>query len=51
MRDNQVLCQLTVKPKVNVSSQLNLIWAICQLSVKILTNCEMSVNPIPDPHN
>ena len=45
LRDNQVLCQLTAKPKANARSQLNF-WAICQLSVKILAICQLSVNPI-----
>ena len=32
-RDNKVLCQLTVKPKANVSSQLNFrLFVSCQLT-------------------
>ena len=41
----QVLCQLTVKPKARVNSQLKF-WAIFQLSAKILASCQLSVNPI-----
>ena len=43
IRHKQVLCQLTVKPKANVSSQLNF---------RLFVSCQSSVNPILlSPHS
>ena len=45
IRDNQVLCQLSVKTKLNVSIQLNFrLFVSCQ--IKFLAICQLSVNPI-----
>ena len=46
-KDNQVLCQLAVKPKANVSSQLNFrLFVSCRLKFWPFVSCQLSVNPI-----
>ena len=41
--DNQVLCQLTVKPKVNVSCRLNLRrFVSCQLKFWPFASCQLT---------
>ena len=45
IRDNQVLCQLSVKPKANASCQLNSRLFVTVSGVKILAICQLSLTP------
>ena len=43
MRDNHLLCQLSVKPKANVSSQLNFrLFVSCQLKFWPFVSCQLT---------
>ena len=43
MRDNQVLCQVTIKPKANVSCQLDFrLFVSCQLKFWPFVSCQLT---------
>ena len=45
LRDNQVLCQLTAKPKANVRSQLNFwLFFSCQLKFRPFVSCQLTTS-------